>query len=56
MAYYHSIKQLEEKNVSSEIEIMLWSDRMDIVALANVKGFLFQKFPKIHIYQRICFS
>lgn len=36
--HFSSIKQIEEKNVASEIELMLWSNRMDIVALANAKG------------------
>lgn len=39
MYHFNSIKQIEEKNVPCEIEIMLWSDRMDIVAIANIKGF-----------------
>lgn len=39
----HSIRQLEKKNVANEIEIMLWCDRMDLVALANVKGLLDRK-------------
>lgn len=34
----HSIRQLEKRNVANEIEIMLWCGRMDLVALANVKG------------------
>ncbi|RZC38115.1 anaphase-promoting complex subunit 4 [Asbolus verrucosus] len=38
MATVQAIKQLEEKNVASEITLMVWSDRMDLVALANVKG------------------
>lgn len=38
MYHFHSIKQIEEKRVASEVVMMLWSNRMDIVALANVKG------------------
>ncbi|CAH0559316.1 unnamed protein product [Brassicogethes aeneus] len=32
------IKQLEEKNVKNEITHMVWSSRMDLVALANNRG------------------
>jgi len=32
------IKQLEEKNVASEIVCMVWSNRMDLVAFSNAKG------------------
>lgn len=39
MSTIQAIKQLEERNVASEIVLMVWSDRMDLVALANVKGF-----------------
>ncbi|KAK9880735.1 hypothetical protein WA026_013059 [Henosepilachna vigintioctopunctata] len=35
---FHTIKQLEEKNVANEIVHMSWSDRMDLVAYATVKG------------------
>lgn len=35
---FHVIKQLEEKNVANEINYMVWSDRMDLVAFSNVKG------------------
>ncbi|KAK5650039.1 hypothetical protein RI129_001068 [Pyrocoelia pectoralis] len=34
----HTIKQVEERNVANEIDILLWSDRMDLVAISNVKG------------------
>lgn len=35
---FHTIKQLEEKNSSQELDVLLWSNRMDLVALSNVKG------------------
>lgn len=35
---FHSIRQLEEKNVANEIDKLLWSDLMDLVAFSNVKG------------------
>ncbi|KAJ8918974.1 hypothetical protein NQ315_016878 [Exocentrus adspersus] len=38
MSVFHAIKQLEEKNVANEINYMVWSDRMDLVAFSNVKG------------------
>ncbi|CAG9822769.1 unnamed protein product [Phaedon cochleariae] len=38
MSIFHAIKQLEEKNVANEINVMVWSDRMDLLAFSNVKG------------------
>ncbi|XP_056638370.1 anaphase-promoting complex subunit 4 [Diorhabda sublineata] len=38
MSVFHTIKQLEDKNVPVEINLMTWSDRMDLVALSNIKG------------------
>ncbi|KAG5894095.1 hypothetical protein JTB14_003951 [Gonioctena quinquepunctata] len=38
MSIFHTIKQLEERNVANEINSMVWSDRMDLVALSNFKG------------------
>ncbi|XP_017780796.1 PREDICTED: anaphase-promoting complex subunit 4 [Nicrophorus vespilloides] len=32
------IRQLEEKKVANEIDILVWSDRMDLVAFSNIKG------------------
>ncbi|KAL1505516.1 hypothetical protein ABEB36_005064 [Hypothenemus hampei] len=32
------IKQLEEKNVASDINCMVWSSRMDLIAYSNTKG------------------
>lgn len=32
------IKQLEERNVANEINILLWSHGMDLIAYSNVKG------------------
>lgn len=34
----HTIKQLEERHVSVEIKLLKWNDRMDLLAIANVKG------------------
>lgn len=42
------IKQLEERNVANEINILLWSHRMDLIAYSNVKGQYNNN--KIHIY------
>ncbi|XP_022919883.1 anaphase-promoting complex subunit 4 [Onthophagus taurus] len=36
MCYY--IKQLEERIVSCEIDLLSWSERMDLVAFSNIKG------------------
>lgn len=41
MSILQTIKQLEEKNVANEINYMVWSDRMDLVASSNLKGKLF---------------
>lgn len=38
MSAVQTIKQLEERNVANEINFMVWSDRMDLVAAANSKG------------------
>lgn len=38
MSIFQTIKQLEEKNVVNEINFMVWSDRMDLVASSNIKG------------------
>lgn len=38
MSILQTIKQLEEKNVANEINYMVWSDRMDLVASSNLKG------------------
>lgn len=47
----HSIRQLEKRNVANEVEIMLWCNRMDLVALANVKGTVkHTKYTKISLY------
>ncbi|KAF5305513.1 hypothetical protein FQA39_LY01604 [Lamprigera yunnana] len=35
---FEGIKQVEERNVANEIDILSWSDRMDLVAITNVKG------------------
>lgn len=36
-----SIRQLEEKKVAYELDILKWSDRMDLVAFSNLKGWFF---------------
>ncbi len=33
-----SFRQVEEKHVSVEVEHMVWSPRMDLLALANVQA------------------
>ncbi len=33
-----SFRQVEEKHVATEVQSMLWSPRMDLLALANVQG------------------
>lgn len=35
---YYAIKQLEERNVATEIDILLWSNKIDLVAFSNIKG------------------
>lgn len=44
----HVIRQLEERHVSVEIKLLRWNDRMDLLALANVKGAV--KFPNLEKY------
>lgn len=34
----YNIRQLEEKVVATEIILMRWCDRMDLLALANSRG------------------
>lgn len=34
-----TIRLLDENNVANETEIMLWCNRLDILAIANAKGF-----------------
>lgn len=38
MAQYNSMKLLGNKNVQFNIDIMEWSDKMDLLAIANEKG------------------
>lgn len=38
MAQYNSMKLLGNKNAQFNIEIMEWSDKMDLLAIANEKG------------------
>ncbi len=33
-----SFRQVEEKHVATEVRFMVWSPRMDLLALANVQG------------------
>lgn len=56
---FHCIKQLEEKAVATEIDLLVWSDRMDLVALSNAKGLIKHKSSKIvklKFYRRSCFT
>ena len=36
------LRQLEERHVHSEAEIMVWSPKMDLIAIAHVQGKLDQ--------------
>ncbi|KAG8224832.1 hypothetical protein J437_LFUL002279 [Ladona fulva] len=34
----NAMRQLEERHVANEVEMMVWSNRMDLLALSNVRG------------------
>ncbi|XP_054268387.1 anaphase-promoting complex subunit 4 isoform X2 [Macrosteles quadrilineatus] len=34
----HIIRQLEERHVASKVDLMVWSNKMDLLALSNTKG------------------
>lgn len=34
------IRQLEERHVASKVDLMVWSSKMDLLALSNTKGIL----------------
>ena len=33
-----SFRQVDEKHVSVEVDMMCWSPKMDLIAIANVQG------------------
>jgi len=33
-----TIRQLEERQLPAEVTMMLWSPKMDLLAISNVKG------------------
>jgi hypothetical protein len=33
-----AFRQMDEKHVSVDVELMLWSPKFDLVALSNVQG------------------
>ena len=39
VAHLHIMRQLEQRHVPSNITNMLWSPKMDLIALSNTKGF-----------------
>ncbi|KAG8329158.1 hypothetical protein J6590_093351 [Homalodisca vitripennis] len=34
----HIIRQLEERHVAIKVDLMVWSNKMDLLALSNSKG------------------
>ena len=34
-----NLRQLEERQLSAEVTLMRWSPKMDLLAIANVKGY-----------------
>lgn len=38
----NAMRQLEERHVATKVELMVWCNKMDLLALSNVRGiFLF---------------
>lgn len=33
-----AMKQLEERHTSQEVKFLVWCDRMDLLAVANIRG------------------
>lgn len=46
-----AFRQLEERSVSSEIVLMEWSPKMDLIALANKNGEVSTVGHKCHVNQ-----
>lgn len=38
MTFVASMRQLEERHVATKIELMVWSNKMDLLAFSNTKG------------------
>ncbi|XP_046395508.1 anaphase-promoting complex subunit 4 [Ischnura elegans] len=38
MSSSNAMRQLEERHVANEVDLMVWSNRMDLLALSNVRG------------------
>ncbi|GFG34068.1 hypothetical protein Cfor_11412 [Coptotermes formosanus] len=38
MTSSNAMRQLEERHVATKVELMLWSNKMDLLALSNVRG------------------
>ncbi|PSN37237.1 Anaphase-promoting complex subunit 4 [Blattella germanica] len=38
MASSNAMRQLEERHVATKVELMVWSNKMDLLALSNVRG------------------
>lgn len=36
------MRQLEERHVATKVELMLWSNKMDLLALSNVRGTVYK--------------
>lgn len=51
----HIIRQLEERHVSIEIKILRWNDRMDLLALANIKGLFINITYKLIFLFSLCY-
>jgi len=42
MTSSNAMRQLEERHVATKVELMVWSNKMDLLALSNVRGRLLQ--------------
>jgi hypothetical protein len=38
MTSSNAMRQLEERHVATKVELMVWSNKMDLLALSNVRG------------------
>lgn len=49
--YQCGMKQVEEKHVANRVDLMVWSHRLDLLALSNFKGI-----STTGSYYRICLT
>lgn len=36
--FHCGMRQMEEKHVANQVDLMVWSNRLDLLALSNFKG------------------